>query len=224
MRAGARPPRRVYSAPGGLRSAFVRARGASSSSRRSRARLLGVVGTRRRGTASAARSFSTRRSTASSRFRAWLRSSCATARSTGPARATTRRFCDLRERRRRLDVEQRLDPRGGLLRVLPARPARPRDAQLDLRDAADQDGARDPNRLTLHGVHSARHRRRAARLRRPDSGRLGRRLGAPSRGPRSPVRLEQLDAAAIAPRRGAARDGLHARGRGAADDARRSRA
>ena len=35
----------------------------------------------------------TSRSTASSRFRDWLRSSCATARSTGPARATTRRFC-----------------------------------------------------------------------------------------------------------------------------------
>jgi HAD superfamily hydrolase (TIGR01458 family) len=51
------------------------------------------VGTRRRGTRSASRSFSTSRSTASSRFRAWLRSSCATARSTGPIFATTRRFC-----------------------------------------------------------------------------------------------------------------------------------
>src|SRR5205085_1789562 len=40
----------------------------------------------------ASRSASTRRSVASSRFRHWLRSSCATARSTGPARAVTRRF------------------------------------------------------------------------------------------------------------------------------------
>ena len=42
MQAGARPPRRVYSAPGGLRSAFVRARRRFPSSRRSRA-LLGRV-------------------------------------------------------------------------------------------------------------------------------------------------------------------------------------
>ena len=35
----------------------------------------------------------TSRSTASSRLRDWLRSSCATARSTGPVRAITRRFC-----------------------------------------------------------------------------------------------------------------------------------
>ena len=79
-----RPPRRVYSAAGGFRSAFVRARRRLPSSRRSRAFAPGVVGTRRRGTASAARSFSTRRSIASSRFRSWLRSSWATARRTGP--------------------------------------------------------------------------------------------------------------------------------------------
>jgi HAD superfamily hydrolase (TIGR01458 family) len=53
---------------------------------------VGAVGTRLFGTASAERSFSTSRSTASSRFRAWLRSSCATARRTVPARAITRRF------------------------------------------------------------------------------------------------------------------------------------
>jgi HAD superfamily hydrolase (TIGR01458 family) len=61
--------------------------------RRSRAARVGAVGTRRRGTASAARSLSTSRSVASSRLRSWLRSSCATALSTGPARAITRRFC-----------------------------------------------------------------------------------------------------------------------------------
>ena len=184
---------------------------------------LGFVATRRRGTASAARSFSTSRSTASSRLRAWLRSSCATARSTGPDARDDAPLLGVRERRRRLDVEERLDPRRGLLRMLPAGPARARHTQLDLRDG-QQDGACDANRLTLHGVHSARHRRRAARLRRPDSGRLGRRLGAPSRGPRSPVRLEQLDPAAIPPRRRASRHGLHARGRGDPDDARGSRA
>ena len=53
---------------------------------------MGFVGTRFRGTASAARRASTSRSTASSRFRDWLRSSCATARRTGPARAITRFF------------------------------------------------------------------------------------------------------------------------------------
>src|SRR5436190_15096542 len=42
---------------------------------------------------SASRSAATSRSVASSRLRSWLRSSCATARRTGPAFATTRRFC-----------------------------------------------------------------------------------------------------------------------------------
>ena len=71
----------------------MRARLRFSSSRRFRAAAPGVVGTRARGTASAARSFSTSRSTASSRFRSWLRSSCATARRTAPALLATRRFC-----------------------------------------------------------------------------------------------------------------------------------
>jgi len=63
------------------------------SSRRSRDAFVGFVGRRRRCTFSASRSDSTSRSVASSRFRHWLRSSWATARSTGPAFATTRRFC-----------------------------------------------------------------------------------------------------------------------------------
>src|SRR5918995_2711929 len=84
--------RRVYSGAGGLRSAFARARWRFASSLRSRAAAVGFVGLRLRGTARASRSFATRRSTASSRLRAWLRSSCATARMTLPAFATTRRF------------------------------------------------------------------------------------------------------------------------------------
>ena len=49
MRAGARPPRRSYSAPGGFRSAFVRARRRLLSSRRLRAAGVGFVGLRFRG-------------------------------------------------------------------------------------------------------------------------------------------------------------------------------
>ena len=63
------------------------------SRRRSREAVVGFVGRRRRSTLSACRSDSTSRSVASSRLRHCERSSCATARSTGPALATTRRFC-----------------------------------------------------------------------------------------------------------------------------------
>src|SRR5918999_1061316 len=80
-------------ASGGRRSRFVSARRCFASRRRSRAACVGFVGTRRRSTFRAARSCSTRRSRASSRLRHWLRSSCATARRTGPAFAMTRRFC-----------------------------------------------------------------------------------------------------------------------------------
>ena len=128
---------RVYSGLGGFRSAFVRARRRFPSRRRWRALAPGRVGTRRRGTASASRSFWTRRSTASSRLRAWLRSSCATARRTAPARPDDAVLLDVRERRRRLDVERRFDPRRGLLRVLSARPARPRHTKRDLRDGQE---------------------------------------------------------------------------------------
>ena len=62
---------------------------------------LGFVGTRRRGTLSASRSASTRRSVASSRFRHWLRSSCAIARSTGPG---ARDHPALLDRRQRLEA------------------------------------------------------------------------------------------------------------------------
>ena len=43
------------------------------------------------------------------------------------------RLLNAPERGRGLDVEERLDARLGLLRVLAARPTRPREAQLDLR-------------------------------------------------------------------------------------------
>ncbi len=62
------------------------------SSRRSREAFVGFVATRRRSTFSAWRSCSTSRSTASSRFRHWLRSSWAIARRVGPTFACTRRF------------------------------------------------------------------------------------------------------------------------------------
>src|ERR671918_187099 len=83
----------AHSSPGGRRRRFFSPWRFFSAMRRSRAARVGAVGTRRRGTARAARSFSTSRSVASSRLRSWLRSSCATAFSTGPARASTRRFC-----------------------------------------------------------------------------------------------------------------------------------
>src|SRR5581483_2393612 len=58
------------------------------------------------------------------------------------------------ERFRRVDVEERLHARRGLLRVLTAGPARARDPERDL--AA--------NRLGVHGGDSAGRRRRPARL------------------------------------------------------------
>jgi HAD superfamily hydrolase (TIGR01458 family) len=74
------------------RSRFVSPRRFFSCRRRSRAARPGAVGTRFRSTRRASRSEAASRSTASSRFRSWLRSSWATARSTGPAFPITRRF------------------------------------------------------------------------------------------------------------------------------------
>ena len=90
MRVAGRPPRRVYSAPGGLRSAFVR--GAAALPPRGGARALRrTVWLRRAGAALQRRAQlldeSLDRELAVAR---WLRSSWATARSTGPTRATTR--------------------------------------------------------------------------------------------------------------------------------------
>ncbi len=72
---------------------FVWPRRRFSSNRRSTAAVVGFVARRGRCTRNASRSVSATRSSASSRFRHWLRSSCATARTTGPTRETTRRFC-----------------------------------------------------------------------------------------------------------------------------------
>ena len=233
-----------YSPDGGRRSCFVLARRRFDSRRRSRAVLLGFVATRRRGTASAWRSFSTSRSTASSRFRAWLRSSCAIARNTGPALRGYPSLLHVRQRRRCLDVEDRLDARRGLLSVLAARPARARDPELDLRNGQG-DGACDPNsplrrrrsrhlrswvasveptahRLTLHGLHSAGHRRRAPRLGRADPGRRRSGRRAARGGPRAPLRLEQLDPPSSPAGRGASPHGVHARRPRAADAGGRS--
>ena len=69
---------------------------------------------------------------ASSRLRAWLRASCATARTTGPQRALTRAFCASLSDCRGGHVEAHLDARGGDVRVLAAGPRRAARAQLDL--------------------------------------------------------------------------------------------
>ena len=54
---------------------------------------------------------------------------------------------------RALDVEDRLGSGLRLLRVLPARPTRAREAELDLR-ARNRDRTGDPNRLAGHGSDS----------------------------------------------------------------------
>lgn len=124
---------------------------------------------------------------------------------------------NLRQDVGRLDIEHRLDARRGLLSMLTSRSARPRDPHLNLRKR-QRDGARDPNRLTLHGLHSARHRRCAPRVRRTHPGRRGRGCRAPPHRPPSSVCDQQLDPSPRAPRRGAAPDGFRAGGRRAADD------
>ncbi len=207
---------------GGRRSRFVCPRRFFSSSRRSRAAFEGAVGTRRRSTRSASRSWATSRSTASSRFRSWLRSSCAAARSTGPAFATTRRFCDRRQRARRLDVEDGDDARLRLLRVLAARPARTGRLELDL-GGGERDRAGDANRLALHGRDSARRGRCPARLGRADP--RGGRGGSAAESRRTPASLRHQHHHPLArpARRGHARLRHRARGRRGADDRGRSR-
>src|SRR5439155_11418692 len=73
------------------RSRLVRPRRFFSSSRCSLDAADGWVAFRRRRTRTASRSWSTMRSAASSRFRSCDRSSCATARTTGPSFSSTRR-------------------------------------------------------------------------------------------------------------------------------------
>jgi len=90
-RAAPWPAEPVYSSPAGRRRSRLRwAWRRLACSRRTRLARLGAVGRRARGTCSARSRRSRRRCSASSRLRAWLRSSWATARTTGPQRASTR--------------------------------------------------------------------------------------------------------------------------------------
>src|SRR5207249_4262273 len=81
----------------------------------------------------------------------------------GPGARENAPFLDRRQRRRGLDVEGRLDAGLVLLGVLTAGPARSGEAKRDLGER-DRDRARNPNRLALHGGHSARRRGRHPRL------------------------------------------------------------
>ena len=103
------------------------------SSRRSLAAPVGRVGRRFRGTARPAASFSRRRSSASSRFRAWLRASWATAVTrVAVAARPAARFCSSVSGAEAAIVEHRLDPRGGHVGVLASRPRGAAGAELDL--------------------------------------------------------------------------------------------
>ena len=82
------------------------------------------------------------------------------------------------QRRRALDVEDRLHAGLRGVRVLTSRAAGPGDAELDLGERQG-DAAGDPNRLAVHGRHSARRRRRAARVRGGHPGRRRRRQPPP---------------------------------------------
>ena len=117
--AGSRAGLAVVDTP---RRRFVWPRRFFSSSRRSFDAFVGFVGRRGRRTFVASRSCSRIRSVASSRFRSCERSSCAIARTTGPSVRARGAARASRERRRRLDVEDRLDARRALLRVWPPGP------------------------------------------------------------------------------------------------------
>ena len=143
-RAALSPPRTAA----GAGSCAARARRLASR-RRAREAFVGFVARRARGTSSARASRAASRSSASARLRAWLRASCATARTTGPQRAVDPRLLGVVERRRRRDVEARLDPRLGLVGVLAARPRRAAGLQHDLverdRDVAVDRAAARPS-------------------------------------------------------------------------------
>ena len=117
-----------------------------ASTRRALAPALGFVGRRARGTSSACVRRARRRSSASSRLRAWLRASCATARTTGPQRAITRAFWASFKEGDGGDVEDGLHPRLGHVGVLAAGARRAARAQHDF---AQRHGhvTRDPHRV-----------------------------------------------------------------------------
>ncbi len=126
---------------------------------------------------------------------------------------------DVRERCRCLDVEDGLDACRGLLSVLTAGPLE-RETLSSISETGRETRAppsTTAHRLTLHGVHSAGHRRRPPRLGRADPGRRRGGRRAARCGPRAPLRLEQLDSPASAAGRGASPHGVHTRGCRAAD-------
>ena len=217
-RAPAASTGRVYSAAGGFRRAFVRLRLRFASSRRSRALALGRGGDPAPGDGKGGAKLLDEaldcKLTVAELAPLVLRDRAQHGSGAGDDTA----FLHIGECGRRLDVEHRLDPRGRLLGVLPSRPARPGHPDLDL-SHGQRDGARDLNRLTLHGRHSARHRRCAPRVGRADPGRRRRRRGAAPRRARDALRVEQLDPTAARARGRAAGDGVRDRGLGAADDA-----
>ena len=128
---------RVYSGLGGFRSAFVRARRRFPSRRRWRALAPGRVGTRRRGTASASRSFCDEALDRELAVACLAPLVLRDRPEDGACASDDAVLLDVRERRRRLDVERRFDPRRGLLRMLSARPARPRHTKRDLGDGQE---------------------------------------------------------------------------------------
>ena len=139
--------------PAGRRRRFVAPRRRFPSSRRSRA-----AGRLRRDAPSrhGERSRGASRRAARSRARGFAPGSARPGRPrAAPARRARRRAAsDVGQRRRRLDVEDRLDPRLGLLRVLAARARSSARPAARSRTAAG-DGARDPNSLR-HGTRASR--------------------------------------------------------------------
>ena len=216
---GARPRGESTSAasPGGRRSFFVRPRRFFASSRRSREAAVG------RGGYTPALTFERLaqlpdepldRELAVSPLAALVLGDRS---QDGPRLGQHSSLLHVRQRGRLRHVEERLDPGLGRVGVLAPRAARAGEAELDLGEG-QHDRPRHPNRLRVHGRHSARRRRRPPCLGRPDPGRGRGGRSPPDRRPPASLRHEQLDALAGRARRGAARDGLRARGRRAADD------
>ena len=141
-RRGGEPPGPTVVSSGGRRSRFTSPRRRFDSARRRREAAVGFVARRGRCTASAPSRRPRSRSSASSRLRAWLRVSCATARTTGPEARGDPLALLLGERPRGAHVEHRLHARRGHVRVLAAGSGRAARAQLDLGQRNRRRGAR----------------------------------------------------------------------------------
>ena len=168
--------RRVAAAALHARPAALRRRAAARARR-----AVGCVGTRRRSTRSASASFATSRSTASSRLRAWLRSSCATARSTGAGpRDHARRFCASVSD---VDASTSKTASTRVSALFACWPPGPDERETR---SSISPGSMETERVTRidsrrHGVHSPGRRRGAARLRRGDPRRARGGRAAPRR-------------------------------------------